>query len=162
FRQVEFDIYYGKGVCQASELIDLGLTHGIVKKSGSWYSIDEERVGQGRENARDYLIEHPELMARQRVYVLEKEGVLTPAPPTRAAATRANDEGSTQAAAAAKKGGPPAAGHTAGAAGSCAEVREVQGAQGGERAGRGERGSKRPLRCVLCSSASSGKKWTFR
>jgi len=61
FREVEFDILYGRGISKEGELIDLGAEHGILEKSGAWYSFNGERIGQGRENARDYLGEHPEV-----------------------------------------------------------------------------------------------------
>ncbi|MBM4128421.1 MAG: DNA recombination/repair protein RecA, partial [Nitrospira sp.] len=61
FKMVEFDIMYGEGVSKLGELIDLGLKAGIVEKSGSWFSYDSERIGQGRENAKAYLKEHPEI-----------------------------------------------------------------------------------------------------
>ena len=61
FRQVEFDIMYGEGISRASELLDLGVTAGIVEKSGSWYSYDSERIGQGRENAKRFLQENPDV-----------------------------------------------------------------------------------------------------
>jgi recombination protein RecA len=60
FRVVEFDIMYGEGVSKAGELLDLGVQAGVVEKSGAWFSYDGERIGQGRENARQYLKEHPE------------------------------------------------------------------------------------------------------
>ncbi|MBT4880702.1 MAG: recombinase RecA [Alphaproteobacteria bacterium] len=63
FKVVEFDIMYGEGISKTGELIDLGVTHNIVEKAGSWYSYDEQRIGQGRENARTYLKEHPEVAA---------------------------------------------------------------------------------------------------
>jgi recombination protein RecA len=61
FKMVEFDIMYGEGVSKLGELVDLGLKAGIVEKSGSWFSYDSERIGQGRENAKAYLREHPEV-----------------------------------------------------------------------------------------------------
>ncbi|HVY12311.1 MAG TPA: recombinase RecA, partial [Alphaproteobacteria bacterium] len=61
FRVVEFDIMYGEGVSKAGELLDLGIQAGVVEKSGAWMSYDGERIGQGRENARQYLKEHPEV-----------------------------------------------------------------------------------------------------
>ncbi|HSF91366.1 MAG TPA: recombinase RecA [Paracoccaceae bacterium] len=61
FKQVEFDIMYGEGISKTGELIDLGVKVGIVDKSGSWYSYGDERIGQGRENAKTYLKEHPEM-----------------------------------------------------------------------------------------------------
>lgn len=64
FKQVEFDIYFGKGVSKPAELIDLGTDIGAVRKSGSWYSVFDERIGQGRENAIDYLAENPEIADR--------------------------------------------------------------------------------------------------
>jgi len=59
FRQVEFDIMYGEGISKTGELIDLGVKAGVVEKSGSWYSYGDERIGQGRENAKTYLKSNP-------------------------------------------------------------------------------------------------------
>jgi len=59
FKQVEFDIMYGEGISKTGELIDMGVKAGIVEKSGSWYSFDSERIGQGRENAKTFLKENP-------------------------------------------------------------------------------------------------------
>jgi recombination protein RecA len=64
FRMVEFDVLYGKGICRAGELIDLGLDCGVVEKSGAWFSLGEERLGQGREGVRERLGSEPELMAQ--------------------------------------------------------------------------------------------------
>jgi len=61
FRKAEFEILYGHGISREGEIIDLGVQENIVEKSGSWYSYNGDRVGQGKENARDYLIEHPEI-----------------------------------------------------------------------------------------------------
>ena len=61
FKQVEFDIMYGEGVSRMGELIDLGVTAGIVEKSGAWFSYDSQRLGQGRENAKTFLKENPEI-----------------------------------------------------------------------------------------------------
>jgi recombination protein RecA len=61
FRQVEFDIMYGEGISKTGELLDLGVTGGIVEKSGSWYSYNGERIGQGRENAKTFLRENPDV-----------------------------------------------------------------------------------------------------
>src|SRR5215831_12762245 len=61
FKVVEFDIMYGEGVSKTGELIDLGEKAGVVEKSGSWFSYDGQRIGQGRENAKNYLREHPEV-----------------------------------------------------------------------------------------------------
>ena len=59
FKQVEFDILFGEGISKTGELLDLGVAAGIVQKSGSWYSYGDERIGQGRENARQYLKDNP-------------------------------------------------------------------------------------------------------
>ena len=63
FKQAEFEIRYGKGISKLGELIDLGVDHGIVAKAGAWYSYGSDRIGQGKENARVYLQEHPEAAA---------------------------------------------------------------------------------------------------
>jgi recombination protein RecA len=59
FRQVEFDIMYGEGISKVGEILDLGCTAGIIEKSGSWFSWDGQRIGQGRENAKQYLKDNP-------------------------------------------------------------------------------------------------------
>lgn len=64
FRQVEFDIMYGSGISKTGEILDLGVKGGIVDKSGAWFSFDSTRIGQGRENAKKFLIENPEICAR--------------------------------------------------------------------------------------------------
>jgi recombination protein RecA len=63
FREVEFDILYGEGISREGDALDLAVDRNIVEKSGAWYSYGKERIGQGRENARVYLKEHPEAMA---------------------------------------------------------------------------------------------------
>jgi recombination protein RecA len=77
FRQTEFEIYYGSGVSREAELIDLGVISGIVRKSGAWYSMGSERLGQGKENSRRFLQEHPELSDQIHKHVLEHYGVVT-------------------------------------------------------------------------------------
>ena len=64
FKQVEFDIMYGEGISKIGEILDLGVKAGIVEKSGAWFSYDSIRIGQGRENAKTYLRENPELATR--------------------------------------------------------------------------------------------------
>jgi recombination protein RecA len=59
FKQVEFDIMYGEGISKTGELIDLGVKAGIVEKSGAWFSYDSQRLGQGRENAKQFLRDNP-------------------------------------------------------------------------------------------------------
>ena len=62
FRQAEFDIMYGKGISREGSLVDVGVEQGIVKKSGAWYTYEGEQLGQGRENAKQFLTDHPEVM----------------------------------------------------------------------------------------------------
>jgi recombination protein RecA len=64
FKQVEFDIMYGQGVSKVGEILDLGVKAGIVDKSGAWFSYDSTRIGQGRENAKTFLTEHPDMMLK--------------------------------------------------------------------------------------------------
>jgi len=61
FRTAEFEILYGTGISRQGEILDLGIKQGIVQKSGAWYSYGDERIGQGRDNAREYLLQHPEI-----------------------------------------------------------------------------------------------------
>jgi recombination protein RecA len=64
FKQVEFDIMYGEGVSKTGEILDLGVKAGLVEKSGAWFSYDSIRIGQGRENAKQYLKDNPEVADR--------------------------------------------------------------------------------------------------
>lgn len=75
FREVEFDITYGEGVSREGMLIDLGVETNVVDKAGAWLSYKGERIGQGRENAKVFLKEHPEISARIEAEVLEKKGL---------------------------------------------------------------------------------------
>jgi recombination protein RecA len=61
FREAEFEIMYGQGISRNGELIDIGVANGLVEKSGSWYSYNGERIGQGKENARNFLEQHPDI-----------------------------------------------------------------------------------------------------
>jgi recombination protein RecA len=76
FKVVEFDIMYGEGVSKTGELIDLGEKAGVVEKSGSWFSYDGQRIGQGRENAKTYLKEHPEVAQAIEQKVRGNAGIL--------------------------------------------------------------------------------------
>ncbi|HFB54604.1 MAG TPA: recombinase RecA [Hellea balneolensis] len=76
FRQVEFDIMFGKGISKTGELVDLGVKADVVEKSGSWYSYGDERIGQGRENARAFLLEHPEVADHIEQKVRANEGLV--------------------------------------------------------------------------------------
>jgi recombination protein RecA len=76
FRVVEFDIMYGEGVSKTGELIDLGVKAGLVEKSGAWFSYDGQRIGQGRENARNYLKEHQEMASALEVAIRQNSGLV--------------------------------------------------------------------------------------
>jgi recombination protein RecA len=75
FREVEFDILYGQGVSRSGEVIDMAADANIVQKSGAWFSLDGERIGQGRDNARTYLEQHPEMLDRLEQKVLAAHGI---------------------------------------------------------------------------------------
>ncbi len=75
FKEAEFDIMYGTGISREGDLLDLGVECNIVEKSGSWFSYGEDRIGQGRENAKKYLAEHPEAAAEIEAKVLEIYGL---------------------------------------------------------------------------------------
>jgi len=76
FKQVEFDIMYGEGVSKVGELIDLGVKAGVVEKSGAWFSYDSQRLGQGRENAKNYLRQNPEVAGRIELAIRENAGLI--------------------------------------------------------------------------------------
>jgi recombination protein RecA len=76
FRQVEFDIMYGEGISKSGELLDLGVTAGVVEKSGAWFSYDGERIGQGRENAKTFLKQHPDVAANIEQKIRENAGLI--------------------------------------------------------------------------------------
>ena len=77
FRQIEFDIMYGEGISKLGELIDLGVNANLVEKAGSWYSYGEQRIGQGRENAKTFLKENPDLAAKLEKQILNNAGILS-------------------------------------------------------------------------------------
>jgi recombination protein RecA len=76
FRQVEFDIMYGEGISKVGELIDLGVKAGVVEKSGAWFSHDSQRIGQGRENAKQFLRDHREIAEAIERRVRDQSGVV--------------------------------------------------------------------------------------
>ena len=76
FRQVEFDIMYGEGISKTGELLDLGVKSGVVEKSGAWFSYDSQRLGQGRENARQFLKDNPQIANAIEASVRESSGLL--------------------------------------------------------------------------------------
>ncbi len=76
FRQVEFDIMYGEGISKTGELIDLGVQGNFVEKSGSWFSYDGQRIGQGRENAKQYMRDNPEIAKKLETQILTNAGII--------------------------------------------------------------------------------------
>ena len=76
FKMVEFDIMYGEGISKVGELVDLGVTAGVVEKSGSWFSYNGERIGQGRENAKTFLKNNPEMAASIEAAIRANSGVI--------------------------------------------------------------------------------------
>jgi recombination protein RecA len=74
FREVEFDIMYGEGISKIGEIIDLGVKGGVVEKSGSWFSYDSQRIGQGRENVREFLKQNPDIANRIESAVRKNAG----------------------------------------------------------------------------------------
>lgn len=76
FKQVEFDIMYGEGVSKMGEILDLGVKAGIVEKSGSWFSYNSTRIGQGRENAKNFLRENPEMTQEIENSIRESAGLI--------------------------------------------------------------------------------------
>ena len=76
FREVEFDILYGEGISKMGELLDLGVKGDVIEKSGSWYSYNSERIGQGRENARQFLLDNPDISAEIEKKVRANAGLI--------------------------------------------------------------------------------------
>ncbi len=76
FKQVEFDIMYGEGVSKNGELIDLGVKAGVVEKSGTWFSYDSQRIGQGRENAKAFLKANPDIAAKIETAIRQNAGLI--------------------------------------------------------------------------------------
>jgi recombination protein RecA len=79
FKVVEFDIMYGEGISKMGELLDLGVNAGIVEKSGAWFSYGDQRVGQGRENAKTFFKENPEVADEIERRIRENAGILSEA-----------------------------------------------------------------------------------
>lgn len=98
FREAEFDIIFGKGISKEGDLVDLGVVHEVVEKSGSWYSFNKNKIGQGREAAKRFLEENPDTAAEIENLVREKAGL-----PTAAPASAANDKEKTAASQKSKK-----------------------------------------------------------
>jgi len=109
FREVEFDILYGQGVSRSGEIIDMASDLNIVQKSGAWFSLDGERIGQGRDNARTYLEQHPDLLQKLEQKILSTSGIARPdTVPAQAQATEGKPSGKGEA-----DGARPAANGTA-------------------------------------------------
>ncbi len=79
FRQVEFDIMYGEGISKTGELVDLGVASNLVEKAGAWFAYDGQRIGQGRENAKQFLRDNPELAAKLESTIRKQAGVVADA-----------------------------------------------------------------------------------
>jgi recombination protein RecA len=75
FREVEFDILYGQGISRSGDIVDIGADLGIIEKSGAWFSFATERIGQGRENAKLFFEQHPDLMDKVEAMILAKHGI---------------------------------------------------------------------------------------
>jgi recombination protein RecA len=95
FRQVEFDIMYGEGISKEGEILDLGVNAGIIEKSGAWFAYDGERIGQGRENVRNYLKANPKVAATIENKIRENAGLVAGA--MLAGNEEANDDGDDEA-----------------------------------------------------------------
>jgi recombination protein RecA len=92
FKEAEFDIIYGQGISRDGEIVDLGSECGAIEKSGAWYSFEGERIGQGRENTKEYLRDHPEVAAAIEAKVREKNGLVAPAAAPKPAMAEAGEE----------------------------------------------------------------------
>jgi recombination protein RecA len=102
FREVEFDILYGQGVSRSGEIVDMAADANLVQKSGAWFSVDGERIGQGRDNARTYLEQHPQLLEKLEQKLLQHHQVVRaggPAAPAQEGKGAGKDETEAQKAA---------------------------------------------------------------
>ncbi len=101
FREAEFDILYGKGISKEGDLLDIAVAKNIIEKSGAWYSYNNERIGQGRENARRFLIENPQIADKLEERLRKEMGLAASGPVTAGVASPEDDEedgnGSTKA-----------------------------------------------------------------
>ena len=85
FREAEFDIIYGEGISKEGDLVDLGVQHNLIEKSGAWYSYKGERIGQGRENARQFLRDNPDIRQNIDTELRKSLGLIRPEPVAAAA-----------------------------------------------------------------------------
>jgi recombination protein RecA len=72
FREAEFDVLYGSGIARAAEAVDLGVERGLIDKSGAWYAMGGERIGQGRDRAAEHLVTHPDVLEKLRTAILTR------------------------------------------------------------------------------------------
>jgi recombination protein RecA len=93
FREALFDLLYGEGVSRETELLDLGVTHELVEKSGAWFSCGGERIGQGRDNARLFLRENADVAEKLEKALRQKLGLAAPAPAEEGSAPSEEDPG---------------------------------------------------------------------
>jgi recombination protein RecA len=80
FRMAEFDLLFKEGISTSGEILDMAVDKGLVQKSGTWFSMGDERLGQGRENARQFLMEHPEMLEKLAGEVKKAAGLAVEAP----------------------------------------------------------------------------------
>ena len=92
FRQAEFDILYGDGISREGEVLELGVIHGVLEKSGAWYIHNGDRLGQGKDNSRDFLRENPALAREIEAKIREKAGVKAPTPAAAVEAEASEDK----------------------------------------------------------------------
>jgi len=78
FREAEFDILYGTGISREGELVDIGADMGVLAKSGAWYSFEGDRIGQGRENVKQFLRDHPDISGQLMELIRAKAGLKSP------------------------------------------------------------------------------------
>ncbi len=117
FKQVEFDIMYGEGVSKVGELIDLGVKAGVVEKSGSWYSHDSQRIGQGRENAKQFLKDNPDVAGAIETAIRQNAGLI---------ADQILDEGGEDSGSEAANGASPEVANGVGSNGAAANGRRAK------------------------------------
>ncbi len=91
FKEAEFDLLYGQGISREGEIIDLGSECGVIEKSGAWYGFEGERIGQGRENTKEFLRDHPDLARKIEAQVRDKLGIPSTAKPPVAPAEKVED-----------------------------------------------------------------------
>ncbi len=95
FREAEFDIIYGEGISREGDLLDLAVAQNLVEKSGSWFSYKADRIGQGRENARQFLKDNPDIRAKLEAEVRKALGLITPDERAKAAGAAADEKSKT-------------------------------------------------------------------